>query len=283
METTSSRHAAPPLSPSLAARLDAASIAMNLAGARAVAAIPGNPRGLDVRVFGEVTAVRSRVFPDYEWDNRTWGLTEDRLDRLPQILAFYEQHGARPSIDINQCHLTEGLGRALHEAGFFPRDVYPIHYGAVVPGEPPPPPDGVEIRISPDAEIETWVRMFLEGFGLVHGRTEELLVRRTAWFLAPGFRRYIATLKGEPSAVAGLFLHSETAILDPATTLPRARGRGLQQALIRHRLAVAAEAGCDLAGVETGWATISHRNQQRVGFDVAFNRIVFSPAYSERA
>jgi GNAT superfamily N-acetyltransferase len=204
------------------------------------------------------------------------------LDRLPQILAFYEQHGARSSIEVSQCHLDEGLGRALHDAGFFPRDVYPIHYRAAVPGEPPLPPDGVIIRASPDAEIETWVGMFLEGFGLSRDPANDLLVRRRAWFLAPGFRRYIAMLDGEPAAVAGLFLHGETAILDPAATLRRARGRGLQQALIRHRLAEAAAAGCDLASVETGWATISHRNQQRAGFDVAFNRVVFSPAQSER-
>jgi ribosomal protein S18 acetylase RimI-like enzyme len=58
-----------------------------------------------------------------------------------------------------------------------------------------------------------------------------------------------------------------------AGTASEFRGRGLQTALLRARLAAAAEAGCEYAVVVTQGGTASQRNCERLGFRVAYSKV----------
>jgi ribosomal protein S18 acetylase RimI-like enzyme len=58
-----------------------------------------------------------------------------------------------------------------------------------------------------------------------------------------------------------------------AGTMAEYRGRGLQTALLRVRLAAAAEAGCEYAVVVTQGGTASQRNCERLGFRVAYSKV----------
>ena len=58
-----------------------------------------------------------------------------------------------------------------------------------------------------------------------------------------------------------------------AGTASEFRGRGLQIALLRARLAAAAEAGCEYAVVVTQGGTTSQRNCERLGFRVAYSKV----------
>jgi ribosomal protein S18 acetylase RimI-like enzyme len=58
-----------------------------------------------------------------------------------------------------------------------------------------------------------------------------------------------------------------------AGTLAEFRGRGLQTALLRARMAAAVEAGCEYAVVVTQGGTISQRNAERLGFRVAYSKV----------
>jgi hypothetical protein len=58
-----------------------------------------------------------------------------------------------------------------------------------------------------------------------------------------------------------------------AGTSAEYRGRGLQTALLRVRLAAAAEAGCEYAIVVTQGGTTSQRNCERLGFRVAYSKV----------
>jgi GNAT superfamily N-acetyltransferase len=57
-----------------------------------------------------------------------------------------------------------------------------------------------------------------------------------------------------------------------AATLPEYRRRGLQTALYQARLRAAASAGCEYAVVVTQAGTISERNAERLGFQVAYSK-----------
>jgi GNAT superfamily N-acetyltransferase len=68
-----------------------------------------------------------------------------------------------------------------------------------------------------------------------------------------------------------LFVHGDTAWLGLGATLPEARGRGSQSALLARRIALAGELGCSLCVTETGESVVgrpstSHRNILRAGF-----------------
>ncbi len=58
-----------------------------------------------------------------------------------------------------------------------------------------------------------------------------------------------------------------------AGTLAEYRGRGLQTALLRARMAAAVEAGCEFAAVVTQGGTTSQRNAERLGFRVAYSKV----------
>jgi len=74
-------------------------------------------------------------------------------------------------------------------------------------------------------------------------------------------------------AAAGGSIVEGVAMLSGDATLPEARGRGLQGALIRERLARAARAGCELAMCCVLPGSASHRNYERAGFRLAYMRV----------
>ena len=64
-------------------------------------------------------------------------------------------------------------------------------------------------------------------------------------------------------------------LLAGASTIPDARGRGAQNALLAERLRYAAEHGCDVAMMGALPGSGSQRNAERNGFRVAYTRIKF--------
>lgn len=58
--------------------------------------------------------------------------------------------------------------------------------------------------------------------------------------------------------------------------LPAHRGKGLQAALIRARLQLAIEHGCELAATSTHPGTDSQRKVERAGFRVAYPKAVLT-------
>ena len=91
---------------------------------------------------------------------------------------------------------------------------------------------------------------------------------------APGFRRYLARIDGTPIGVASLRIDGDLAQVAGAGTLPAARGRGAQKALLARRLADAREAGATLAVVTTSPGTRSQQNVMRRGFVLLYTRII---------
>jgi GNAT superfamily N-acetyltransferase len=59
-----------------------------------------------------------------------------------------------------------------------------------------------------------------------------------------------------------------------AGTIPKARGRGVQKALLYRRLADARRAGCTLAVVTTAPGTRSQENVMRRGFELLYTRAI---------
>jgi hypothetical protein len=61
-----------------------------------------------------------------------------------------------------------------------------------------------------------------------------------------------------------------------AATLPQFRSRGLQLALIKRRLFEAAVSDCRLAVSQAAYLSASHRNMERAGMRIGYNRVHFS-------
>lgn len=75
---------------------------------------------------------------------------------------------------------------------------------------------------------------------------------------------------GRPLGCASLTVRDGVATLGGMSTLPAERGRGVQRALIHHRLRVAARRGCEIATTSAAPGGVSERNLIRHGFDPWF-------------
>src|SRR5262249_11719289 len=90
---------------------------------------------------------------------------------------------------------------------------------------------------------------------------------------ASGFHRFLAEQDGEAIATGGLFMGDGIALLAGASTVPRARGRGAQLALLEARIGCARDAGCNLVMIVAAPGSSSQRNAERHGFRIAYTRV----------
>lgn len=132
---------------------------------------------------------------------------------------------------------------------------------------------GVAIALAGADDAAAWVSTSLSGFGAADDpQSRERSAIFEAAFAVPGTMYFLASVDGILAGTGALYVHGRTAYLFAASTTAAHRGRGIQAALIRARLARARELGCDLAFTGTGPGTASQRNFERVGF---------APAYSQ--
>jgi GNAT superfamily N-acetyltransferase len=94
------------------------------------------------------------------------------------------------------------------------------------------------------------------------------------------WRCYTAALApGEPAVATGaMLIEAGVAQLGPGTTLPIARGRGCNTALLRRRILDAAAGGCHTVFVElceNRSTSGAYRNLRRAGFEVAYESQVW--------
>ena len=89
-----------------------------------------------------------------------------------------------------------------------------------------------------------------------------------------GLVRYFARRNNDVAGGAAIRIAEGMAQLCGAATLPAHRRRGVQTALLQHRLADAGRAGCDMAVVTTQPGSVSQQNVQRQGFELLYCRAI---------
>ncbi len=133
-----------------------------------------------------------------------------------------------------------------------------------------------------DAADALFVDASVEGFSVqATQRPRELLVALARIARArEDTSLFVARVDGHVAGSAGLSV-ADTPLgpigeLYIASTLPAWRGRGVQAALLRARLAAARAAGCALAVVMARAGNTSARNTERAGFHLAFTKATFA-------
>lgn len=84
---------------------------------------------------------------------------------------------------------------------------------------------------------------------------------------------FIVEQGGEPAGGGILGVVEGVALLAGDSVLPQFRGRALQKALVRARLAKALELGCDVACAGTAPSTASQRSYEACGFRAAYPKL----------
>jgi GNAT superfamily N-acetyltransferase len=128
------------------------------------------------------------------------------------------------------------------------------------------PPAALDIRIAGAGETALWCHTVARGFTNLDSPPEEMTSMMSS---IRGFgQAYLAAGGG-----AAMSIRNGVALLSGDATVPEGRGKGVQSALIRARLAEAAGAGVEFAVACVLPGSGSQRNYERAGFQLVYMRV----------
>ena len=196
-------------------------------------------------------------------------LAPEHFERLEQ---FFFERGANVLHEV--CPLADpstfGL---LAERGYRPIEFSNVLYQPITADLrlDAPRNERIQVRLIGDGEVDLWAETMFEGWseftevadflrdlGQVQARSKSL--------------SFLAELNGKAIAGGVLSITGDVALLAGASTIPSARRRGAQLALLEERLRYGAKQGCTVAMMVTEPGSGSQRNAERHGFRIAYTR-----------
>lgn len=199
-------------------------------------------------------------------------------DALARLESAYAERGLGTEIDLCP-HAVPGVLPLLARRGYAV-NAFSNTYARTL-DELPERRDDIELLQGADAR-GLFAEASIAGFSVqAQDRPRDLLVALARIALArDDTSLFVARIDGRIAGSAGLSVAATPAGLVGelyiASTLPEFRGRGVQTALLRSRLAAAKVAGCALAVVMARPANTSARNTERAGFGLAFTKATFA-------
>ena len=130
------------------------------------------------------------------------------------------------------------------------------------------------VRVTDADAFEEFLDAYVAGWQVAQAEGFKRNVR--PWIDQEGWSLFVARADGRPAAQGILYLRDGVAYLADASTDPKFRGRGLQSALLAHRLRHAAEQGADYACSGASFLSTSHRNMVRAGMRLQFVRALWT-------
>jgi len=248
-------------------------VSYTMARMRVLERIEGNPVGIAFRQVGQSgCALMARHFPLRSF-NAVIGLRAGDEGALEPLAKWYRDNDVKPVIELvpgyEDANLTQELTRlGYHQTGF--------HVSMIArPGEVPAPDPAAEVEQVMDAALfEQFLDAYIAGWGISQGEGFRRNVR--TWPSLPGWSLFLGRIAGTPAAAAILYVQEGFAYLADAATDPAFRGRGLQNALLAHRLRHAAAEGAEFACSGASFLSTSHRNMVRAGMTLQFVRATWT-------
>jgi len=235
-------------------------VAYTLSRLRVLERLDGNPVGVHYRkVGGNGWALMAEHIPVPSF-NAVVGLQAGDDGELEAVLAWYREHDVAPQIEIvpglEDAKLVAELARlGYHHSGF--------HASVIArPQDAAAPDPAVDVvRVTGAEALEDFLDAYVLARQIPDGEGFKRNVR--PWLHEPGWSLWLGRADGRPVAEAILYLRDGFAYLADAATAPAFRGRGLQSALLAHRLRHAAGEGAQYACSGASFLSTSHRNMVR--------------------
>lgn len=132
---------------------------------------------------------------------------------------------------------------------------------------------GVTARRIREDEHDVWARTGAAGWSHLPELTDFLHELAAVNARRRNHVPFLVEVDGRAIAAGGLAISDGVALLAGASTVPEARRRGAQRALLEARLRYAAEHECDIAMMGASAGSDSQRNAERQGFRIAYTRV----------
>jgi GNAT superfamily N-acetyltransferase len=207
--------------------------------------------------------------------NRAIGVTMNALTAhdVDEIESFFVQRRLPPMVELSSwapASTLAELGTRNYAPTWF-RSVFALQPDATTAST------NADVRIESveDDDAERWLAVFNRGFEAEHG---ELRVANDeigrASRAAPASLTFLAFVGDVAAGCGSVQVVDGVAWLGGAATVPAFRRRGVQAALVAHRLRVVADLGCELAAVSALCNGPSARNIVRFGFQHIHTQVV---------
>jgi GNAT superfamily N-acetyltransferase len=266
----------PPMTSQLARRIEQNDIDYSLSRLDGMRQAAGNPLAIDIKQYGNTFAFRIKTWPDFWYGNKVLGLEPSDANHLDEITEFFGHQDLNFRFEITPASLNSKLASQLHKLGFCQMSFNTAVYGQPSLETGISPRDEISVReIHPD-EVDLFLDLYQDGFGLPRLNTDERRAVR-AWLEHAKSNLYLclAYMDKQPAGVGILYMQDAIGLLADAATLPEFRGRGCQTAMIQHRIAHAAERDCDLLTSFVEFGSVSHLNLERSGLRVAYTKAMW--------
>lgn len=195
-------------------------------------------------------------------------------DVVAAIDSFYGQRGMAPSLELSPW--TDPATVRLLSANGYRVDWFRNVFVAALPVEMSQPIEPHEIEQVTAATVPAR-QAILAGDAAVGTEARRISdeMCETGLVLADGLD-FLALVDGEAAACGSLNIAGGIGWIGGAATLATHRGRGLQTALIAHRLRLGHELGCDLAAATALPDGQSAQNLLRLGFQLLYTQAVLT-------
>lgn len=190
---------------------------------------------------------------------------------LDLIEAFFQERGAAVAHEVSPLAGVETFA-LLCARGYRPAELTSVMFQPLSPVAATASA-AVHARIASPDEAELWSHTAAQGWSDTPGLEPFLLDLGRLTAASERATMFLAELDGRAVAAATLSMYEKVAHLAGASTLPAARNRGAQRALLEARLQHAAAQGCDLATMGASPGSSSQRNAERRGFRIAYTRV----------
>jgi len=219
--------------------------------------------------FASITDAGARFVPNVDGRLR-YCITPRVLDQLEERCR-----NGIASLSIELCSASNpALIRLLAASGYHPAFPADVLVCPLMPTAHHVDAAGVTVQRPGPDELPMWAHVLAHGFEIPE---TELAARfLLACGLSPGAMPLLARLRPGFAGAALPACQDGIAWLFAFSTLAAARQRGVQSALIATTLEILPGSGCDFAAAEATSGTSSHRNFQKLGFNVLYQRWDFT-------
>lgn len=190
---------------------------------------------------------------------------------LGRIEEFFRGLGAPVFHEVSPLADPAALD-LLNARGYQPVEFTSVMFRPLPRAEPAARARDVSARLVGAGEHELWAQTSARGWS-ESGFGDFMLGLARVGAARADALSFLAELDGRPVGTGAMSIHEGVALMAGASTIPEARGRGAQLALLDARLRHASEHGCDLAMMCAMPGSASQRNAERNGFRIAYTRV----------
>ncbi len=200
------------------------------------------------------------------------------VDDFAELERQTSQIGLEPTIEVTSMS-HDSVGRIAGRRGYRLGNFRTAHVRSLGDDDVGAPDPSIVIERADGSLLGAWLETTATGWGhttIEARRASDAFSRAAAVIDQQGFVLASDATDGRPLGTASLTIRDGLATLGGMSTRPSERRRGVQQALIRHRLRLAQDAGCDLATSSTVPGGGSERNLTRAGFRPLYDKVTLA-------